>query len=134
MANGSVTTARGDVLNFDALQDAASRPLGIKDAKSEIAPKARQPVAINVRGFVPAQGDAEAPVLPEVKVEQGSKVNPHQTTLADMTAIKMDEPRHLKEKPEDALAASDEALGSIMKQLETDTHPEGKSPDEVKDS
>jgi hypothetical protein len=65
MPKGFVTTARGEVLNIDALIDAANKPIGLKQEKSEIQPKKVRRAPINVRGFKPAVGEAKAPKIPK---------------------------------------------------------------------
>lgn len=112
MAQGIITTARGNSLNLDMLIEQAKRPLGMKESKSEIkktpVPK-RRPV--NVRGFVPAQGEAEIPEVPEdIKEElakrEAAKVKSSYRradggkaqSMADLTGIRLDKPKYLKKE------------------------------------
>lgn len=130
---GWVTTARGQALNMDDLKMQAERPIGFKDAKSEVKPKKLpKRIPINVRGFLPAQGEAKVPEMPEkvagvIEARKGKKtarvsVRPAQAeSLADITRIKVDKAKFIKEAPKDgARAASEDVLANIMDDLNQD--------------
>lgn len=125
MAKGMVTTARGQVINMDALKEASSRPLSSPnkhDIKKAKAPK--QTKALNVRGYMPAQGSAKPPELPEEIKEtlaERKKTDSPVTktkTMADLTGVRVDKPKRIKSRPENPEQASNEVLSEILNDLE----------------
>jgi hypothetical protein len=109
MSTGHVITARGEALNLDQLIESAKRPLNHKEAKSEIGvrptPSARR--SLNVRAYVPPQGQSKAPVAPvvEAPVEPEAPATPSRfrraedgeaQTLADLTGIRVDKATTLR--------------------------------------
>lgn len=145
MPRGYVTTARGEVINMDALKESATSPL-VKQPKSEIQKKKvsrRRP--LNIRGYKPTAGSATVPEMPDEVREalahkEGKKPERKATpssfsesgkveSMADITGLKIKEPKHLKEKPKDAAQASSEALGEILTELQGgNKEEEEKSP------
>lgn len=104
MAQGYVTTARGESLNMDALKDAANLPLvKSKQTKTEVKKRdyrARKP--INVRGFQPGAGEHKVPEMPEAVADTVARLNPDEMpvktsftddgeakSLADVTGVKV---------------------------------------------
>ena len=104
MAQGYVTTARGESLNMDALKDSANLPLALaKQTKTEVPKRdyrARKP--INVRGFQPGAGDHKVPEMPEAVANTVAKLNPDEMpvkaaysetgeaqSLADVTGVRV---------------------------------------------
>ncbi len=104
MAQGYVTTARGESLNMDALKDAANLPLALaKQTKTEVPKRdyrARKP--INVRGFQPSAGEHKVQEMPEGVADTVARLNPGEMpiktsytddgeakTLADVTGVKV---------------------------------------------
>ena len=104
MAQGYVTTARGESLNMDALKDAANLPLALsKQTKTEVPKRdyrARKP--INVRGYQPGAGEHKVPEMPEAVATTVAKLNPDEMpvktsftedgeakSLADVTGVKV---------------------------------------------
>ena len=128
MAKGMVTTARGQIINMDALIESSRRPLS-SNKKNDIkqnTPKKEKP--LNMRGYIPSQGKATPPELPEemkkalaARQENSSKSNNplyKEQTLADQTGVKIDKPKRLKSKPSNPEQASNEVLSEIMNDLE----------------
>jgi hypothetical protein len=104
MAQGWVTTARGEALNLDALKDAANLPLVQKKQTKTEVPKrdyrSRKP--INVRGFQPGAGEHKIQEMPEGVADTVARLNPDEMpvktsftesgeakTLADVTGVKI---------------------------------------------
>jgi hypothetical protein len=104
MAQGWVTTARGEALNLDALKDAANLPLVQKKQTKTEVPKrdyrSRKP--INVRGFQPGAGEHKVQEMPEGVADTVARLNPDEMpvktsftetgeakTLADVTGVKI---------------------------------------------
>jgi len=104
MAQGYVTTARGEALNMDALKDAANLPLALaKQTKTEVPKRdyrARKP--INIRGFQPVGGEHQVAAMPEGVADTVARLNPDEmpvksayaesgeaTSQADVTGIKV---------------------------------------------
>ena len=104
MAQGYVTTARGESLNMDALKDAANLPLALaKQTKTEVPKRdyrSRKP--INVRGFVPVAGEHKIQKMPEGVASTVARLNPNEMpiktsytddgeakSLADVTGVKV---------------------------------------------
>lgn len=124
-AQGMVTTARGEKLNLDQLIMDRKKPIGFKETKSEIKAKVKTRKPINVRGFVPARGDAPAPIVPdapevvakEIPMPRRSFAQGEASRLADLTGIRMDKAKHLKERTSDPLAAAAAEADAIMKDL-----------------
>ena len=102
MAQGYVTTARGESLNMDALKDSANLPLALaKQTKTEVPKRdyrVRKP--INVRGHQPAAGEHAVPEMPEAVANTVARLNPGEMpiktsytddgeakTLADVTGV-----------------------------------------------
>ena len=128
---GWVTSARGQEINMDDLKMQAERPIGFKEAKSEVKPKAplskRTPV--NIRGFVPAPGEAKVPEMPpeisgmlEIRKDRKIPVRPSKVqSMADITRIKVSDAKFIKGKSENgARAASEDVLSNIMGDLNQD--------------
>lgn len=141
---GWVTTARGEALNMDELIMKADRPIGFKDAKSEVKPKVplSKRIPINVRGYTPAKGEATVPEMPEavanvLEARQGKEprrvvIRPGKAeTMADLTRIKISKPKFIKEAPENgAQAASEAVLDNILGDLGQDTPKAIKTSEE----
>lgn len=104
MAQGHVTTARGESLNLDALKDAANLPIAkAKQTKTEVPKRdysARKP--INVRGFQPGAGEHQVQEMPEGVADTVARLNPDEKpmktsftedgeakSVADVTGIKV---------------------------------------------
>jgi hypothetical protein len=104
MPQGYVTTARGEVLNMDALKDAANLPLAkAKQTKTEVPKRdyrVRQP--INVRGHQPVAGEHQIQDMPDGVAATVARLNPEEmpvktsytesgeaTSLADVTGVKI---------------------------------------------
>jgi hypothetical protein len=131
---GWVTTARGEALNMDELIMQAERPIGFKDAKSEVKPKVLpKRVPINVRGYAPEQGEARVPEMPQEvsnALDARQSKTPRRVTImpgkaesmADLTRIRIDKPKFTKEVPKGgAEAASEAVLDNILGDLSQDT-------------
>lgn len=142
MPQGFVTTARGEILNMDELKTKSTMPIADKkqpgrEVKKQTLPK-RQP--LNVRGYVPQQGEAKTPEVPEeiVAAMNKNKSAPSSKTirssftdtgeaksLADVTGVKVNKPSQAtKEKVKAAMeseqrpsSVSEEALGDILSEL-----------------
>lgn len=125
MAQGYVTTARGESLNMDALKDSANLPIALaKQTKTEVPKRdyrARKP--INVRGHQPVAGAHKVPEMPEAVATTVARLNPNDQpiktsytddgeakSLADVTGVKV--------KP------SPEAIQRAKVRAGTDTAPE----------
>lgn len=135
MAQGQVTTARGEVLDMDALKDAANLPLvKAKQTKTTVPPrdyKKRQP--INVRGFKPAQGEhvpnleAAERIDPEEQPQKSAVAESGEVeTLADITGVKVKPTKEATARAKARLetgVSTDEAttgaLSEILSDLET---------------
>lgn len=145
MPQGYVTTARGEVLDMDGLKMKATLP--IAEAKQPGRTVNKKTVSkrkpLNVRGFIPARGEAEVPEMPEAiqAAVQGDMTEVKKTkvvhragvtaeghsTLAEITGIRADKPSEATkakikaamdsgaERP--AEAASEGALGEILSDL-----------------
>jgi hypothetical protein len=104
MAQGWVTTARGESLNIDALKDAASMPLVKAKQTKTTVPKrdyrTRKP--INIRGFQPEAGEHKTQDMPEGVANTVARLNPDEmpvktsftetgeaASLADVTGVKV---------------------------------------------
>lgn len=143
MPQGFVTTARGEVLNMDQLKTLATMPIAEKKQPGRTVEKKtyskRQP--LNVRGYVPQQGEAKIPELSdEVKSALSSKNKKissktipasYSTTgtaesLADLTGIRVNKPSQAtKEKVKQAMEneqrpaeVASEALDEILGDLQ----------------
>ena len=149
---GHVTTARGQVLDIEKLKrDANKRPLTPAEKvamKDEIPVRKRPRVPINVRGNMPRAGEERAPEFkptpnepmnPSTK-KSPNKTNPEGKTIADLTGIKLEDPKSLKGPVEDPVGHAQGALGDIMQELETkaphsreaaDIVESEKTPDEM---
>ena len=159
--SGNVTTARGETLNMDELKNKANLPLAkSKQKNSTIKPKVKPKKALNVRGYVPAQGEhVMAPMSKEVeqRIEfiessEGGKTIAHDTippiaahsktgtaeTLADVTAVKVTAtPDAIKRKnaelaQEEISEESNEALEDILNDLESHEESEVKTKETTK--
>ncbi len=131
---GWVTTARGQTLNMDDLKMQAERPIGFKDAKSEVKPKTplSKRLPVNIRGYTPAPGESKVPEMPQEVVnvlearqdKEASRVavRPGKAeTMADVTRVKVNRPKFIKEAPENgAEAAAEDVLANIMDDLTQD--------------
>ena len=149
MAQGHVMTARGEVLNLDALIAKANAKM-VKMPGSEIKKKKiskRKP--LNVRGYSPVSGEAKVPQMPEnvrheienrerqrvaaaraqQHKEMASSYNNEGTavSIADVTGLKMKvtEAAVLRQKARKqagvvAPEASGEALNEILQELSSD--------------
>ena len=104
MAQGWVTTARGESLNMDALKDAANMPLAKAKQTKTTVPKrdyrVRKP--INIRGFQPVVGEHKIQDMPEGVADTVARLNPDEMpvktsftesgeaeSLADVTGVKV---------------------------------------------
>lgn len=106
-----VTTARGRTLNLDQLISASKRPLNYEEPASEIpAPEPVKPVALNMRGYMPAQSTEPLPANPHAAPNQTPVSNPtvveekfqrpvDTRSLADLTEIKIDQAKTIKVRP-----------------------------------
>lgn len=135
VGTGWVTTGCGEALNMDDLIAKATRPLAGKvDHKDKVAKRdLPRSNPINVRGFKPDTSAIAAPAVAAVApapatpvVEAAPKAMPSAYTggeaasLADLTGVKLAEPRRLKKKAPDALKASGEALREVLTDLHKD--------------
>ena len=126
---GIITTARGESLNLDDLIAKSKRPIGVQEQNSTIKkkpdPTKRKP--LNVRGFVPAQGEAKTPKV----AEEGLRLDPpakapvsafkkgeEAKSVADMTGIRVEKKATTKKPDVPAAEAASEALGDILGSLE----------------
>lgn len=153
MPQGFVTTARGDILNMDQLKTQATMPIADKkqpgrEVKKQTVSK-RQP--LNVRGYLPQQGEAKAPEISKEILAAMNKNKPVQssktirasftdtgeaTSLADVTGIKVNKPSQAtKEKVKAAMeseqrpsSVSEDALGDILSELKQ-SNPQATSAD-----
>jgi len=140
MAQGWVTTARGEALNLDALKDSANMPLAkAKQTKTEIPKRdynTRKP--INVRGFQPGQGEHKIQEMPEGVAKTVAKLNPDEQpiksayaedgeakSLADVTGVKVKPTegavKRAKERANADIApeeVSNEVLSEVLSDLE----------------
>lgn len=143
---GSITTARGEQLDLDALKAQATLPLvKAKQTKTQVKRKVfskRKP--LNVRGFQPAQGEhishqEPVKIVPDEIPQKSSFSNTGEAkTSADITGVKVKitEGAIARAKAragivDDAAAvqaesASEQALGEILGGLET-ANPNAKS-------
>jgi hypothetical protein len=104
MAQGWVTTARGEALNMDALKDSANLPIAKAKQTKTVVPsrdyRSRKP--INVRGFQPGAGEHQAQEMPEGVANTVARLNPDEKpvraafpedgeakSLADVTGVKV---------------------------------------------
>lgn len=156
LGKGEVVTARGTVLDFDGLADAAKRPIGFKNEKSELERRPARPETakkqIMIRGFVPGMGESKSPDLatverkatpdkaPEAKLNQKRPIGRGgPQTLAEMTQVVVDEPRHIKVaegekiKPGDGIKASEQALNDIMGELDKNSDKVIKAAEKAAD-
>ena len=137
MAQGWVTTARGEALNMDALKDAANLPLAKKkQTKTEVPKRTYERKPINMRGNMPAQGKHK----PNLElVEQPKRIDPEELpvvtsttesgeaeTLADVTGVKVKTTETAKARAQERAKGGDpapveqvanEALGDILGDL-----------------
>lgn len=117
---GIVTTARGGKLNMHELRMKAKRPMSMGDQKDKV-PARHEPVRqLNINGFMPSMAGVVRPNQPqniptETVDEMPEDENP---SIADLTGIIIDTPKHLKEKPENAANAANDALKGIIQDLE----------------
>lgn len=117
---GIVTTARGGKLNMHELRMRAKRPMSMGDQKDKVQPR-REPVRqLNIIGFMPSMAGVTRPNQPqnipaEIITEMSEDENP---SIADLTGIIIDTPKHLKAKPGDAATAANDALKGIIQDLE----------------
>lgn len=137
MDPGHVMTARGYLLNMDQLRVKSRRPLiDNVDHKDKVQPQKRPVKQLNMRGFMPSsegvappafsyQARAQ-PVLPRV-------VEPDSTSLADLTGVTVDSPRHLREKPANSVEAADSTLREIMGELDQFRNRETPSDDDARE-
>ena len=131
---GSVTTARGELLDLDGLKAQATLPLvKAKQTKTQVKKHVfskRKP--LNVRGFQPAQGDhvphqEPAVVVPDELPQRSSFSESGEVqTSADITGVKVKVTKGAIERAKaragitedgeavEAAAASEEALGEIL--------------------
>ena len=142
MAQGWVTTARGEALNLDALKDSANLPLAKAKQTKTTVPKrdynTRKP--INVRGYQPGAGEHKMQEMSEEVAETVAKLNPDEQpvksayaedgeakSLADVTGVKVRKTegavQRAQERANDDIAptpeqAANEALGDILGDLE----------------
>lgn len=138
MPQGFVTTARGEVLNMDALKDAANLPLvKAKQTKTTVPKRTYPRPPINIRGNMPAQGDHK-PELEEIEtktrridpetIPQVSAVNDTGVveTSADITGVKVKPTAGAIERAKERSRGGDvpppeevanEALGDILGDL-----------------
>ena len=138
MPQGHVTTARGEVINMDALKDAANVPIAKAKQKGTEVPKRTYPrKAINIRGNMPAQGEHK----PNLEAVEPARIDPEEIPqrsavsetgevekLADITGVKVKPTTGAVERakarasnpeaPETPEAVANEALGDILGDLE----------------
>jgi hypothetical protein len=118
MAHGTVITAKGKKLDFAKLVMKARQPIAqVGDPRdNSVVRQTPPPVQLNVRGHMPSHANIKPPVATAVPAVA---VKPHETrSLADYTGVKIDEPKHLRERPENPMATANEALAEIMTDLE----------------
>lgn len=128
MAKGMVTTARGQVINMDALKESSTRPLASPNKNDIKKNKHKEAKPLNVRGYMPAQGKATPPELPqEIKdtlearsrlSERSNSMQKKIQTMADITGVKVDKPKRLRSRPSNPEQASNEVLSEILNDLE----------------
>ncbi len=133
LGQGWVTTARGKELNLDELIAKAKKPINAGDLKNTV-PQAPAPArtAVNVRGFTPSAGTAPktvavaaAPEAPKVesKAPPSAYTGGEATSVADMTGIKVNQVKYLKDKkPKDPQAVAHAALGEVLGELQAITN------------
>lgn len=118
---GTVITARGEVLNMDQLIADAYAPIRKVEhstVKEQVVPNKVRPM--NVRGYKPSLGEGMKVGEPEVKTAVSKPVSKDEPkSLAEMTGLKIDKPKFAKDKPEDVVASSEEALNDILGELNT---------------
>jgi hypothetical protein len=142
MPKGIYTSARGEVVNMDELQQKAKLPINPKpQAKSTIKKRdhnERKP--LNVRGFRPAAGAAKLQSMPEdvtnavenkridpIDVPQVSSYSPtgEVKSMEDITGMKVQASPESIQRAKDRInndidtdSAVEETLGSILSDLE----------------
>lgn len=132
MDQGIVTTARGAKLSMHELRMKAMRPLNSNfDQKDKIQPRKEPPRQVNINGFMPSMVGVTARA-PAPGVVQSATVEDDEDapSMADLTGVIVDTPKHLKERPTDAAAAANDALKGIMQDL--DQYKERKQQDAPK--
>jgi hypothetical protein len=137
MPQGHVTTARGDILDMDALKNAANMPIvKAKQTKTEVPKRVYDRKPVNLRGFQPGQGAhvpaLEAGVVQHIEPDEQPMVISTTAsgiveTLADVTGVKVKPTKEALDRakaraaadgmvpPEDVAVA---ALGDILGDLE----------------
>lgn len=123
-----ITTARGQVINMDALKESSSRPLSSPNKNDIRKTQQKKPRALNVRGYMPSQGKATPPELPdEIKetlaardrIAKNPNASQYKTkTMADITGVRIDKPKRHKSKTANPEQASNEVLSEILSDLE----------------
>jgi hypothetical protein len=122
MALGKGITAKGKRIDFAELARRSKKPIQSEfDVNMKATTTVQKPPApvIRARGFMPTHAGVKIPEYdrpaPAGAFEQRTKNKPLETkSLADYTAITIDEAKHLKEQPEDAAQTANQALAEIM--------------------
>lgn len=121
MARGIVMTAKGEKLNFDELIMKARRPITPQgDLKDKVKPQHIPAPQMRTRGFVPTARGVPVPVKAPVAAVPAHAAIPvvKHPSMADYTGVTIDDQKHLKEKPVDAVGAAEQALQQISNELE----------------
>lgn len=152
---GIVYTARGESLNLDMLIEQAKRPIGLKEAASEITKReVPKRTPINVRAFAPKAGDAKVPEVPKEIQDELAKAKQQSAkpmksayrradggaaqSVADLTGVRISEPKHVKpvqdgeEGVDPKTYAEQVALGQILNELEV-SNPNAKKAADVQE-
>ncbi len=120
MALGTVVTAKGKRLDFAELVRYLRRPIQpVADPTATVT--RQQPLAkeIRARGHIPTLNGVSKPVVaavvppPEAAAPKPTRVVENRS-LADYTGVTIDEPKHLKERPENPVQSANEALAQIL--------------------
>lgn len=138
MATGFVTTARGEVLNMDELIQRSKRPANIVDENStRDTPNTfvEQAYTPQVRGFVPASGDAKPPVIEtgiDIDGDQnGPKASVAPKSLAEHAGVIVSATKKTAnnaQNVESGPVEEDAVLGDILDQLDAPKKKSTKKP------
>lgn len=124
MAHGTVITAKGKRMDFADLVRKSRKPISTGDMKDTVVRQQPPTKELRARGHLPSHAGVAKPVTTEPvppAPEKAAAPAPQarqfdEKSLADYTEIKIDEAKHMKGKPDDALQSSNEALEEILKQ------------------
>lgn len=118
MALGTVITAKGKRMDFADLVRKSRTPINQGDMKDKVVRQTPPAKELRARGHMPSHAGVAKPVLaPVIPAPDAAapvrRVYPDKS-MVDYTSITIDEPKHIKEKPDDAQQSANDTLVEIL--------------------